>query len=237
MKFAAVILAAFLAGCVHVAPKSAAARVTFDASGSLAFEQVDFAADPARVSTSEEVFTLTIPAGSVVSFCDAAGVASDRADTLPAVTGPASPHLASSRDFPRPPASWNVTLSRDTPAAFSRRAVTISGPKSFPPPVGPSPSQIAAGNAAWLWRIGLFAGLALAGLGVWWKGGLVIAGGLSVAGASAFGWFVEENPWLLWVFGGGVALAASGFALWHLWLKHRRAGTSPAGSALAAASR
>lgn len=115
-----------------------------------------------------------------------------------------------------------VTVSEATELRASRRSVVISGPKSFPPPVGPSPSQIAAGNAAWLWRIGLFAGLALAGLGVWWKGGLVIAGGLSVAGASAFGWFVEENPWLLWIFGGGVSLAAFGFALWHLWLKKRQ---------------
>lgn len=208
MKIAAVIIAAFLTACTHTPPKPAAARVSFDASGSLAFEQVDFAATPATANTSEESLTLPVPAGSTIAIFDATRVAPDSA----LIDRAASP--AALRAI--------VTVSEATELRAARRAVSISGPKSFPPPVGPSPAQIAAENAAWLWRIGLFAGLALAAFGVWWKGGLIIAGGLSVAAASAFGWFVEENPWLLWIFGGGIGLAAFGFALWHLWLKNRQ---------------
>lgn len=192
MKLAAVILAAFLTACTHPPPKPAAARIALDESGALTFEQVDFAEVPAVVETKDEALTLPIPAGSKIEVF---------ADVAPAFV---------------------VTVSQPTALHATRRAVSISGPKSFPPPVGPSPSEIAAGKAVWLWRVGLFLGLALAGLGVWWKGGLVIAGGLAVAAASAFGWFVEENPWLLWIFGGGVFLAALGFGLWHLWLKNRQ---------------
>jgi hypothetical protein len=174
--------------------------VSIDESGALTFEQVDFAAVPASAESAVETVAVKIPAGSSISVFNAA---------------------ASSRDeYAR--AAVIITVSEETELHATRRALSVSGPQSFAPPAGPSPSQIAAGKAAWLWRVGLFAGLILAGLGVWWRGGLVIAGGLSVAGASAFGWFVEENAWLLWLFGGGVALSALGFALWHLWLKKRQ---------------
>jgi hypothetical protein len=235
VKLAAVILAACLAGCVAPPPKPAAARVSFDASGALNFEQVDFAEVPATVSTSEESLTLEIPAGSGVSFGDMDALPGDRSVT---VTDSPSPSAGGShRDGIELPAAWSITLSEPTTLHASRRFVSISGPKSFPPPLAPSLGEKTAARALWLWRVGLFAGLILAGLGVWWKGGLVIAGGLSVAGASAFGWFVEENPWLLWIFGGGVALAALGYALWHLWLKRRVTKPSVSGLGLAVASR
>ena len=205
MKTAVLICTAFfLAACTHPT-KPAAARVSFDASGSLAFEQVDgFAAEPAKIETAEETLEISIPAGSVVTLPASLAIDPTR------------------RDAPADALAWSITVASDTTAVAKRRAVTVSGPKSYPPPSGPSPAEKAAARAAWLWRVGLFGGLALAAFGIWWRGGLVIAGGLSVAAASAFGWFVEENPWLLWIFGGGVGLAAVGFAAWHLWLKKRQ---------------
>lgn len=203
MRRVLVIAALFLVGCAKL-PRPTTARIIVE-DGTLTFEQADgFAAEPAAIETTEETIELPIPAGSVVTL-------------------PAAPAIdLSRRDATAESLAWSITVASDTTLRAARRSVAIAGPKSFPPPAGPSAKEKAAARAAWLWRVGLFAGLVLAGLGIWWKGPLVIAGGLSVAGASAFGWFVEETQWVLWIFGGGVGLAAFGFAVWHLWLKKRQ---------------
>jgi hypothetical protein len=218
---AALLSAAFLlVACSSPRP---AARVGFDAAGSPQIEQTGPVLEPARVATDETTVTLAIPAGSTIVIADAVSWPSD-----PRAISDAARLAPDLTLIDRQPAAapevtrFAIVTSQPTELRAHRRAVLISGPKSYAPPSGPSPSEKAAGKAAWLYRFGLVGGLALAGLGIWWKGPLIIAGGVSVAGASAFGWFVEDNPWALRVFGVGVGLAAFGFALWHLWLKKRQ---------------
>jgi hypothetical protein len=115
-------------------------------------------------------------------------------------------------------------LGVDTPIFTETRRVSITGPKAFTPPAAPTPSEEAAGIAAqWFWAL-LVGGVALAALGIWWRGKWVIIGGAIAAGAGAFGLFVQSNPWVLTVAGVGVLIAAGGFLAWHLWLKPKQPG-------------
>lgn len=116
----------------------------------------------------------------------------------------------------------SATIPAPALLVIESREDSATGPAAFHPPGPPSPVEEAAGIAArWCWAM-MLGGVILAGLGIYWRGPLVIAGGVIVAGAGAFGLFIAANPWILTVGGVGVILAASGFALWHLWLKHRQ---------------
>lgn len=118
--------------------------------------------------------------------------------------------------------TFSATLPAPAALVIESRDDTATGPGSFTPPGPPSPTAEAAGIAArWCWAM-MLGGAVLAGLGIYWRGPLVIAGGAIVAGAGAFGLFIAANPWILTVGGVGVLLAAAGFAVWHLWLKHRQ---------------
>jgi hypothetical protein len=203
MRFLALILALFFGGCFS-AQKS---RVSVK-DGAPKVEQRGAVEEPGTASANETTVSLPIPAGSSVSVGTSPAIDESQRDVAGVTNA-------------RSVTAWAVTVSKPTELRIVRRESSVSGPKTFAPPPPPSLSEKAAAKASWLYRVGLFAGVLLVGAGIYWKGPMIIAGGVTIIAASVFGWWVEENPWLLWVMGGGTALAALGFAAWHLWLKPR----------------
>lgn len=95
----------------------------------------------------------------------------------------------------------------------------VVAPTSFQPPAPPTPAQLADGQMkVWFW-IGLIVGGAAALFGLVRGWNMVMYGGLCVAGACAFGIFVQNSPWLLAVIGLGVALKIAGPTLYHTVVK------------------
>ena len=70
----------------------------------------------------------------------------------------------------------------------------------------------------WFW-LGLIVGVSAAIFGLVRAWNLVMWGGVAVAGACAFGIFVQQAPWLFAIIGAGVALKFAGPYIWHTQIK------------------
>ncbi len=117
------------------------------------------------------------------------------------------------------PAGMAVTLPAAAVLSVETVSDRVSGPQSFAPPSPPSPVELAAGKAAWLYRIGLLIGAAVAVFGLVRGWDFVMYGGAAVAAACGFAMFAESHPVLFFVIGGGIVLAVVGPLVWHLKLK------------------
>lgn len=162
---------------------------------------------PARAETLTSTATLPLPAGSRVEVSNPAPAAAPGGGT-------------SQGGALSVPAGLSVTLPE--PAVLTVQTVQdrISGPQSFAPPSPPSPVEIAAGKAAWLYRLGLLIGAAVGVFGLVRGWDFVMYGGAAVAAACGFAMFAESHPVLFFVIGGGIVLAVVGPLLWHTKLKH-----------------
>lgn len=119
-----------------------------------------------------------------------------------------------------------IAVTLPAPSVLSVETVSnrVVGPQAFAPPSPPSPVELAAGKAAWLYRVGLLVGIAAGVFGLVRGWDFVMYGGAAVAAACGFGMFAESHPVLLFVIGGGVVLAVAGPLLWHWKLKHLSGG-------------
>lgn len=163
---------------------------------------------PARAETVTSTATLPLPAGTRVEVANPASAVEQGGGT------------SQGGRLSAPPA---LSVILPEPAVLTVQTVQdrVSGPQSFAPPSPPSPVEIAAGKAAWLYRLGLLIGAAVGVFGLVRGWDFVMYGGAAVAAACGFAMFAESHPVLFFVIGGGIVLAVVGPLLWHLKLKHR----------------
>ncbi len=120
--------------------------------------------------------------------------------------------------------TMTLTLSKASSLSVQQTATAVQGPTAFEPEKGPTVSELAKAKGDFWTSLGLKIGLALGvagalfGLVRSWD--LVMWGGTAVAGACAFGIFIEQHPLLLLFIGLGIAAALIGPLLWHVKLKH-----------------
>jgi len=176
-------------------------------SGPVAVKQTGPAAIPATADQVTSRASVPLPAGTEIK-----------------VSQPAGPDLRP--DSSTAAAGSGVSVILPAPSVLTVETVSnrVSGPQSFSPPSPPSPVEIAAGKAAWLYRVGLLVGIAAGVFGLVRGWDFVMYGGAAVAAACGFGMFAESHPVLLFVIGGGVVLAVVGPLLWHWKLKHQTGG-------------
>lgn len=126
-------------------------------------------------------------------------------------------------DFNEKMGTIRLTLSKATQMAVNRTETKVDGPIAFEPDKGPTVGEEKKAEADFWTSIGLKAGLALGiavalfGLVRGWD--FVMYGGGALAGACAFGIFVEKHPLLLTFIGIGIALMVAGPVLWHTKIK------------------
>jgi len=175
-------------------------------AGAASMTQRGPVAGPARAETVTSRATLPLPTGTKVEISGGGGTSQGGRTGVPSTLSV--------------PPSLAVTLP--APAVLSVETVSerVSGPQSFAPPSPPSPVELAAGKAAWLYRVGLLLGIAAGVFGLVRGWDFVMYGGGAVAAACGFAMFAEAHPVVLVVIGIGAALAVVGPVLWHWKLKH-----------------
>lgn len=145
-----------------------------------------------KVDTKKSEATITLPEGSTFDFNEKLGTV-------------------------------RLTLSKASQMAVNRTETAIEGPRSFVPDKAPTVGEEKKAQSDFWVNLGMKAGLAIGvalaifGLVRGWD--MIMYGGGAVAGACAFGIFVEKHPILLTIIGLGVAVSVVGPYLWHTKLK------------------
>lgn len=135
--------------------------------------------------------------------------------------------MGSSLVFNQTAGTIDVRLGRPSSLHQTSVAERVEAPRAFVPAAPPSPQELAKGQAAvWFW-IGLVVGVCAAVFGLVRAWNLVMYGGIAVAAGCAFALFVQEHPLVLWLIGFGVLLKIAGPVIWHTVLKHKEVKSTP----------
>lgn len=130
------------------------------------------------------------------------------------------PIPAGSRITVETPAPTAATVSLPSPVlSQSVTTESITGPSSFTPPVGPTPSEQSAGTVKLYSWFGVIIGAMAAIFGLVRGWNMVMYGGIAIAGACLLAIFVQAYPWLFAIIGLGAGIAYAGPYIWHTKLK------------------
>lgn len=205
MKTALALLCLALAGC-------SSAPVAKVKAGLAAVAQRGAAEVPARAEVATSRASLPLPAGTRVEVAPPAPKAA-----------PDSPFI--SQNLP-----VTVTLPAPSVLTVETTAERASAPQAFTPPPPPSPSDLAAGRALWIFRIAIFAGVVAGLFGLIRGWDFVAIGGGCIAAGGLLGLALDAVPAWLWaILGAGAAISATGWAVWHFKMRGLSIKTENAG--------